>query len=73
MEFLIVAGFIALLNVALIMAVLGHTGTPLFGGVTKITVGGVNGSPGFPALAFLSKFPHPTPKLSSRSAVKHVM
>ena len=68
-----VAGFIALLNLALIMAVLGHTGTPLFGGVTKVIVGGVSGSPGFPALAFLSKSPHPTAKLSSRSAVKQVV
>jgi hypothetical protein len=49
-----VAGFIALLNVALTMAVLGHTGTLLFGGVMKVTVGTVNGSAGLPEFAFLS-------------------
>jgi hypothetical protein len=34
-----VVGFIALLNVALIMAVLGQTSTLPFGGVTRVTVG----------------------------------
>ena len=36
-----VAGFIALLNVALIMATLGQTPTSAFAGVTRVTVGGV--------------------------------
>jgi len=35
-----VAGFIAWLNVAVIRAVLGHTPTLPFGGVTAVTVGG---------------------------------
>ena len=40
-DLLIVAGFIALLNVAVISAVSGHTGVEPFGGVTDVTVGGV--------------------------------
>jgi hypothetical protein len=36
-----VAGFIALLKVVLIMAMLGQTPTLAFGGVTRITVGKV--------------------------------
>jgi hypothetical protein len=36
---LIVAGFIAWLNVAVITAVLGQTRVELFGGVTEVTVG----------------------------------
>jgi hypothetical protein len=41
-EGLMVAGFIALLKVALIIAVSGQTDTLLFGGgVTSVTVGGV--------------------------------
>jgi hypothetical protein len=37
---LIVAGFIAWLNVAVITAVLGQTRVEPFGGVTEVTVGG---------------------------------
>ena len=40
---LIVAGFIAWLNVAVIRAVLGHTPTLPFGGVTEVTVGAGHG------------------------------
>src|SRR5258708_30417970 len=42
-----VARFIALLNVAVITAVLGQTRVEASGGVTDVTVGGVDGSPGF--------------------------
>ena len=38
-----VAGFIAWLNVAVIRAVLGHTATLPFVGVTAVTVGGGQG------------------------------
>ena len=40
-EVVIVAGFIALLNVALIMATPGQTPTSPFAGVARVTVGGV--------------------------------
>jgi hypothetical protein len=43
-----VAGFIALLKVAVTTAVLGQTRVEASGGVTKVTLGGVRGSPGFP-------------------------
>jgi hypothetical protein len=45
-----VAGFIALLKVAVITAGLGQTKVEASGGVTEVMVGGVRGSPGFPAL-----------------------
>ena len=45
-----VAGFIALLKVAVTTAGLGQTRVEASGGVTEVTVGGVNGSSGFPAL-----------------------
>src|SRR5476649_69427 len=64
-----VAGFIALLKVALIMAELGHTPAVALGGVTRITVGGVVG----PTTPFLSGSPHPATKLSSRSAVNQIL
>jgi hypothetical protein len=56
---LIVAGFIALLNVAVIIAMLGQTTELPFGGVTVVTVGGVKGSPGFPVPALLPEPQHP--------------
>jgi hypothetical protein len=56
---LIVAGFIALLNVAVIIAMLGQTTELPFGGVTVVTVGGVRGAPGFPLPASLSGSLHP--------------
>jgi hypothetical protein len=40
-ELVIVAGFIALLNAAVIIAELGQIGVTLFSGVTSVTVGGV--------------------------------
>src|SRR5437868_14691617 len=57
-EVLMVAGFIALLKVAVTTGVLGQTRVEPAGGVTAITVGGLVGLPG-PALAFLSGSPHP--------------
>jgi hypothetical protein len=62
-----VAGFIALLKVAVITAVLGQTRVEPFKGVTAVTVGGVRGSPGFPKFAFLSESPHPTPLTAIRT------
>ena len=62
---LIVAGFIALLNVAVIIATLGQTRVEPFGGVTEATAGGVRGEPGPP---LLSESPHPPTKAASRNA-----
>jgi len=67
-ETVIVAGFIGLLNVAVITAVLGQTSVEPSGGVTDVTVGGVSGSPGFPAFAFLSESLHPATRAASRNA-----
>ena len=53
----IVAGFMALLNVAVIRIVLGQTRVDVSSGVTEVTVGGVKGSVGFPVPAFLSESP----------------
>jgi hypothetical protein len=58
-ELVIVAGFIALLNVAVMSTVLGHTKSEASGGVTEVTAGGVRGSVGLPAPTFLSASPHP--------------
>ena len=63
---LMVAGFIALLNVAL-MRVVGQ-GVEAAAGRTDVTVGGVSWPPGFPAFPFLSGSPHPTTKTASRNA-----
>jgi hypothetical protein len=63
---LIVPGFIALLNVAVITATLGQTRVEPFGGVTEVTVGGVRGLPALPG--FLSGSPHPATKAASRNA-----
>jgi hypothetical protein len=62
-EVVIVAGFIALLNVALIMAVLPQT--PVVAGVTRMTEG--------VAIPFLSESPHPATKLSKRSTVIQIL
>jgi hypothetical protein len=64
---LIVAGFIALLKVA-VMIELGQTPAEPSGGATEVTVGGV--VPGFPAL---SGSLHPAPIISSRNARKHIV
>src|SRR5689334_8946498 len=61
-----VAGFIALLKVAVITAVLGQTRVEASGGVTVIMVGGVRGSPGFPAPP--SGSPHPARTTASMNA-----
>jgi len=69
-EALMVAGFMALLNTAVISTglALGQTPTLPSGGVTKITVGGVRGAPGFDALEFLSGSPHPAKTTANRNA-----
>jgi hypothetical protein len=64
-EVLIVAGFIALLNVALITAMLGQRRVKPFVGVTETTVGAVRGLPGPPAL---SGSPHPATRAATRNA-----
>jgi hypothetical protein len=71
-EVLIIAGFIALLKVAVITAVLGQTRVEASGGVTEVTTGGVRGSPGLevpaPAPAVLSASLHPTITTAERNA-----
>jgi hypothetical protein len=64
-EVLIVAGFICLLNVALITAMLGQRRVKPFVGVTETTVGAVKGLPGPPAT---SGSPHPATNAASRNA-----
>jgi hypothetical protein len=69
---LIVAGFIALLNVAVITVVLEEARVKPFGGVTEVTLGGVSGSLGFPAFAFLSKSPHPATRATNMNATNDI-
>jgi hypothetical protein len=71
-ELLIVAGFIALLNVAVITVEANEATVEPSGGVTELTLGGVSGSPGFPAFAFLSKSAHPATKATNRSATNDI-
>ena len=66
------AGFIALLNVAVITVELGEARVKPSGGVTEVTVGGVSGSPGFPAFAFLSKSAHPATKVTNMNAANDI-
>lgn len=65
-EVLIVAGFIALLNVAVIIATLGQTTVEPFGGVTEVTVGPDVGLPGPPVLESGSL--HPAVTTANRNA-----
>lgn len=58
----------SLLNVAVMTAVFGQTRVEPSGGVTRVTVGGVRGSPGFPVPAFLSPSPHPATAAASKNA-----
>ena len=62
-DVVMVAGFIALLNVALIMALLPQT--PVLAGVTRLTEG--------IAIPFLSESPHPVMVPTSRSAVSQIL
>ena len=64
-----VAGFIALLNVALIMATPGQTPTSPFDGVTRVTVGGVKF--GFPP--FLSGSLQPVAAISRRNTANKAL
>src|SRR3984893_679633 len=63
-----VAGFIALLNVAVMTAVVGQMRVEAFGGVSLVTVGGVVGAPAFAAPEFLSMSPHPATRTASSNA-----
>jgi len=63
---LIVAGFIALLNVAVIIAMLGQTTALPFGGVTVVTAGGVKGEVAPPII--LSGSLHPAMTTANRNA-----
>jgi hypothetical protein len=62
----IVFGFIALLNVAVIRALLGQTPGETSGGVTEVTIGAVNW--GFPKL-ILSASPQPAARRAIRIAM----
>jgi hypothetical protein len=64
-EVLIVAGFIALLNVAVIIVTLGQTTVEPAVGVSEVTVGAVRGLPGPPPL---SESPHPAARTANRNA-----
>src|ERR1700721_2527546 len=68
-----VAGFMSLLNVAVITAVFGQTRVEPSGGVTRVTVGGFRGPPGFPAPAFLSGSPHPAIRTANKNAGIHIL
>lgn len=63
---LIVKGFIALLNVAVITGVLGQTTAEPVGGVTEVTPGGVKGEVAPPVL--LSASPQPAIRTANRNA-----
>ncbi len=67
-----VEGFIGLLKVAVTTAVLGQTSVVPFGGVTAVTVGGATGLMGLRGALLLSGSPHPTAKMSNKSAVKQM-
>ena len=66
-----VAGFIALLKVAVMTAVFGQARVEPSGGVTEVTVGGARGAPGL--TGFLSGSPHPVAKMSSRNAANQIV
>jgi hypothetical protein len=65
---LIVAGFIALLNVAVMRSVFGQTRVDASSGVTDVTVGGVKGSVGLPVPAFLSGSPQPDITMNNKNS-----
>jgi hypothetical protein len=69
---MIVAAFMALLNVAVTAAPwqMPETPTP---GFTETTVGGVSGEPGFPTPEFLSGSLHAVVTMSSRNAVNQIL
>jgi hypothetical protein len=70
---LIVAGFIGLLNVAVITAVFGQTRIDPARGVTAVTAGGVSGSPGPPIPAFLSGSPQETITTANKNAGNKIL
>jgi peptidoglycan/LPS O-acetylase OafA/YrhL len=69
---MIVAGFMALLNVAVTTAP-WQTPIALPTGTTETTVGGVRGEPGFPAPEFLSGSLHPVATMSNRNAGNQIL
>jgi hypothetical protein len=66
---LIVPGFIASLNVAVITLVLAEVTVEPSGGVTEVTRGGVSGLPPF---ALLPKPLHPAARATSRNATNGI-
>jgi len=70
---LMVAGFIAVLKVAVITAVLGQVTVEPVGGVTAVTVGGVRGLPGFAAAEFASGSLQPASRPATRNAVTQTL
>jgi hypothetical protein len=69
---MIVAGFMALLNVAVTAAPWQMPETPA-PGFTETTVGGVTGEPGFPTPEFLSGSLHAVVTMSSKNAGNHIL
>jgi len=65
---LIVAGFMALLKVALMTTGLPHVKVEPLSGFTEVTAGGVSGLPGFPAPEFASGSPQPASRPANRIA-----
>jgi hypothetical protein len=70
---LIVAGFIALLNVAVTSAVFGQKRVEPAGGVTAVTVGAVWGAAGSAAFGFRLGLQHPVAKPTNRSARNKIL
>jgi hypothetical protein len=68
----IVAGFMALLNVAVTAEPWQIPETPTLG-FTETTVGGVSGEPGFPTAEFLSGSLHPVVTMSSTNAENQIL
>ena len=68
---LIVAGFMALVKVALMTTGLPHVKVEPVRGFTEVTAGGVRGLPGFPA--FVSESPQPASTPANRNARIHTL
>ena len=67
---LIVAGFIALLNVVVITVVLAEATVEPFSGLTEVTLGEVRGLPGLSTSPFLPE--HPATKAANRNATNDI-
>jgi hypothetical protein len=68
---LIVAGFMALVKVALMTTGLPQVKVDPLSGFTDVTAGGVRGLPGFPA--FTSESPQPAIRTANRNAGIHIL